>query len=445
MVRYILILEYLRKSEYNRRNIFLWRGREDMAMIQCPECMENRSLKKLVRLMMCCVIAGIILTGCGKCEHEYNDGVITKEATCTEEGEKTFTCSLCGETAIESVPVIEHEYLKEEITKQSTCAEEGEKTLTCENCGATKTESIPKKTHSYKEEITKEPTVDEEGMKTFTCEWCGDTYTEAIPIIKDKVIVTVREKRSLDINYDEYRFSPRVDFSFEVYNNTDKDIKGVQGELHIKDLFGVEFINGYMDFVGQTIKAKESEIYEYLGYDLNRLAEEDMKLFNTDYDDLIFEYKVTSIVYEDDENQDEDDVSEEKDNTHEEKQKESESVKSESVSMTAEEAMQWLNGSWDAGDGVTYNFNLNADGTLPIPSVGQFWSGYSSGTWSCNGDMIVMTGFREETPNMGFGYVNAKYKVTKIDENTASIEGISYVEGHEEIGSNSTTKTMKRI
>lgn len=270
-----------------------------MELIKCPECWRNGSLKKPVRLMMCCVIAGIILTGCGKCEHEYKDGVITKEPTCTEEGEKTFTCSLCGETTVENVLVIEHEYTKEEITKQSTCAEEGEKTLTCENCGATKTESIPKKTHSYKEEITKEPTVDEEGVKTLTCEWCGDTYTEAIPIIKDKVIVTVREKRSLDINYDEHRYSPRVDFSFEVYNNTDKDIKGVQGELIIKDLFGKEFTNGYMDFVGQTIKAKESVIYEYLGYDLNEFIDEHMKLFNTDYEDLIFDYKITSIVYMD--------------------------------------------------------------------------------------------------------------------------------------------------
>lgn len=268
-------------------------------MIQCPECEKNRSLKKSVRLMMCCVIACILLVGCGKCEHEYNDGVITKEPTCTEEGEKTFTCSLCGETTVENVPVIEHEYTKEEITRQSTCTEEGEKTLTCENCGVTKTEGVPKKVHSYQEEITKESTVDEEGIRTFTCKECGDTYTETIPVIKDKVIVIVREKRSLDIDYDADRYSPRVDFSFEVYNNTDKDIKGVQGKLIIKDLFGKEFTNGYMDFVGQTIKAKESEIFEYLGYDLNQFVDEHMKLFNTDYDDLIFEYKVTSIVYTD--------------------------------------------------------------------------------------------------------------------------------------------------
>ncbi len=45
----------------------------------------------------------VILAGCGKCEHEYDNGVITKKPTCTEEGEKTFTCSLCEETKTESV------------------------------------------------------------------------------------------------------------------------------------------------------------------------------------------------------------------------------------------------------------------------------------------------------------------------------------------------------
>lgn len=29
------------------------------------------------------------LTGCG-CEHEYDNGTITKESTCTEEGEKNL-------------------------------------------------------------------------------------------------------------------------------------------------------------------------------------------------------------------------------------------------------------------------------------------------------------------------------------------------------------------
>ena len=49
-----------------------------------------------------------ILTSCG-CEHEYDDGKITKEPTCTEEGEKTFTCEFCGDSYTEAIPVRDDE------------------------------------------------------------------------------------------------------------------------------------------------------------------------------------------------------------------------------------------------------------------------------------------------------------------------------------------------
>ena len=47
------------------------------------------------------------LVGCGKCEHEYDNGVITKESTSTKEGEKIITCEICGYSYIESLPIIE--------------------------------------------------------------------------------------------------------------------------------------------------------------------------------------------------------------------------------------------------------------------------------------------------------------------------------------------------
>ena len=35
--------------------------------------------------------------------HEWDDGVVTKAATCAEEGEKTYTCTVCGETKTEEI------------------------------------------------------------------------------------------------------------------------------------------------------------------------------------------------------------------------------------------------------------------------------------------------------------------------------------------------------
>lgn len=78
------------------------------------------------------------------------DYVVDKEATGSEEGSKSKHCTECGQiipgTEL-TIPVLhEHKYT-EEVTKQPTCTEEGEKTLTCE-CGDVKTESIPV-SHNY--------------------------------------------------------------------------------------------------------------------------------------------------------------------------------------------------------------------------------------------------------------------------------------------------------
>ena len=38
------------------------------------------------------------------CAHNWGDGKVTKEATETAEGEKVYTCSICGETKKEAIP-----------------------------------------------------------------------------------------------------------------------------------------------------------------------------------------------------------------------------------------------------------------------------------------------------------------------------------------------------
>jgi bacterial surface protein 26-residue repeat/bacterial surface protein 26-residue repeat/bacterial surface protein 26-residue repeat/bacterial surface protein 26-residue repeat/bacterial surface protein 26-residue repeat/bacterial surface protein 26-residue repeat len=127
--------------------------------------------------------------------HNYV-GTITKEPTCTEAGEKTYTCD-CGDSYTEEIPATGHHYTGT-ITREPTCTEAGEKTYTCD-CGDSYTEVIPATghhyvggtctgcgekdpdhVHSYTESITKEPTCVEDGEKTYTC-ICGDSYTEAIP------------------------------------------------------------------------------------------------------------------------------------------------------------------------------------------------------------------------------------------------------------------------
>lgn len=43
-----------------------------------------------------------------RCEHEWNDGEVTKEATCMEKGELTKTCTLCEKVETEEIELAEH-------------------------------------------------------------------------------------------------------------------------------------------------------------------------------------------------------------------------------------------------------------------------------------------------------------------------------------------------
>ncbi len=113
-----------------------------------------------------------------KLGHTWDEGKVTKEATCTEYGEMTYTCA-CGETKTEPIPATGHTWDEGKVTKDPTCTEAGEMTYTCA-CGETKTEPIDATGHKYTGKVTKEPTCTEDGEMTYTCEGCGDSYTVKI-------------------------------------------------------------------------------------------------------------------------------------------------------------------------------------------------------------------------------------------------------------------------
>lgn len=88
-----------------------------------------------------------------KLGHTWDNGVITKEATETEEGVKTYTCKTCGETKTEKIPVTSHHWDQGTITKKATCTENGEKTYHCTDadCDKTYVETIPATGHQHTE------------------------------------------------------------------------------------------------------------------------------------------------------------------------------------------------------------------------------------------------------------------------------------------------------
>ena len=160
-------------------------------------------------------------------EHVWNDGEISKDSTCTEAGEKVYTCKVCGETKTEEVAALGHSYSEEwTVDKEATCEEAGSKSHHCtrpdcdsksevteiaalghewgegkETKAPTCTEAGSKSHHctrpgcDSKTEVTeiaalghewsegketKAPTCTEAGEKTYTCTRCDKTKTEAI-------------------------------------------------------------------------------------------------------------------------------------------------------------------------------------------------------------------------------------------------------------------------
>lgn len=113
-------------------------------------------------------------------EHTWNEGVVTKEPTCTADGVRTFTCTVCHNTRTEAIKALGHEYGEWVIDRDATCVEQGSKHRDCIRGDDTQTEAIPvSKTHTFGEwVITKEPTCTEKGEKQRSCTVSGCVVTE---------------------------------------------------------------------------------------------------------------------------------------------------------------------------------------------------------------------------------------------------------------------------
>ena len=89
------------------------------------------------------------------------------EATCEKDGlTEGSHCSVCKKVlkAQETIPATGHKWNTGEITKEATCEEKGEKTYTCANCGNTKTEEIPVTGHTEVKDEAVEATCEKDGL-----------------------------------------------------------------------------------------------------------------------------------------------------------------------------------------------------------------------------------------------------------------------------------------
>ena len=99
----------------------------------------------------------------------------SQEATCTEEGKNTYTCTDCGDSYTETTPALGHDYVAED--------DGGDTVYTCKRCGDSYTELLPRENISLKAGQTSE-TYTLDGEKTISIEGDADiakanlTYSE---------------------------------------------------------------------------------------------------------------------------------------------------------------------------------------------------------------------------------------------------------------------------
>ena len=133
-----------------------------------------------------CTSAGYTVHTCTNCGSSYLDSVVEGghkwgttviPPTHTEPGYTLYECSVCKESyKTDYTAPVGHAFDEGTVTKEATCTAEGEMTYAC-SCGATHTVPIPMTEHELTSVVTA-PTCTELGYTTHSCKHCDYSYTD---------------------------------------------------------------------------------------------------------------------------------------------------------------------------------------------------------------------------------------------------------------------------
>jgi len=148
-------------------------------------------------------------------EESYVEGI---PATCTEEGSYGYyTCSVCGkyfadiDGEIELLTLVEpaagHDWELVEIV-EATCAEDGYRYYVCSVCGEELTETREALGHRFRVISATEPTCTEEGsIEYLVCRRCGETFAEIdgelVAVTEEDIIVPANGHTMIKTNRKE--------------------------------------------------------------------------------------------------------------------------------------------------------------------------------------------------------------------------------------------------
>lgn len=156
-------------------------------------------LAVMVLTLASCDVLGGVIDKIKPHEHEYSadwssdatnhwHAALCDDAEPADVAAHTFAegvCSVCGyEKPDEETPVCTHEAMTSEVVKEATCTEAGEKKFTCTDCGYSYTKEIAILDHTIEKLEAVEPTCTENGLgKGEKCSVCG-TILKAQSVIE---------------------------------------------------------------------------------------------------------------------------------------------------------------------------------------------------------------------------------------------------------------------
>ena len=147
-----------------------------------------KKLLFIISVISVLILGSVALSACNDGNAKVHDHTaasyeITKQATCTEAGERTGVCVKCGKTITEQIPATGHDWQLQRET-EATCTHTGETVYACANCFELDTKTTPALGHDASVVIAAIPA----GCETvgFTegksCSRCGDIVVAPVEI-----------------------------------------------------------------------------------------------------------------------------------------------------------------------------------------------------------------------------------------------------------------------
>ncbi|MFJ7954581.1 hypothetical protein ACIQZG_24075 [Lysinibacillus sp. NPDC096418] len=113
--------------------------------------------------------------------------------------------------------------------------------------------------------------------------------------LNDSITIQLVEKTPRDSSYDADYI---LNFKLKITNHTDKDIKGFIGETYFYDMFGELLYTVDLKYEWDLIPANNSIDFNS-GFKLNNFNDNDVRLFNLPFENMKFDYKISSIIFND--------------------------------------------------------------------------------------------------------------------------------------------------